>query len=116
MSREDRDKDSSGKTYLSAESKVDIEDDSLVAWAMVNLVETTVEVSGEPMEPQWILDSGATHHITPMRSIMSNIRRLESPMIFGLADEKSTMTAYEVGEVIVRLFRTNVPEPFRTRR
>ena len=50
----------------------------------------------------WIVDSGATHHITPDRNILRKIRTLPTPQVFGLADQ-SSMESVEVGEVDIRL-------------
>jgi hypothetical protein len=62
-----------------------------------------MKISGEPIEPTWVVDSGATHHLTPHRELLHRIRSLETPQVFGLADKTTTMKAIEVGEVELRL-------------
>jgi hypothetical protein len=48
-------------------------------------------ISGEPIEPLWVVDSGATHHLTPHKSILLNVRSLTRPQRFGLADKSTVM-------------------------
>jgi hypothetical protein len=62
-----------------------------------------MDISGEPIKPVWVVDSGATHHLTPHRGLLRQVRPLAEPQIFGLADKKTTMTASEVGEVELEL-------------
>jgi transposase InsO family protein len=50
----------------------------------------------------WILDSGATHHISPNRSNLSNITPLDRPLPFTVADG-SSLIAREKGDLAIRL-------------
>ena len=59
----------------------------------------TLQIEAEAVEPVWVLDSGATDHLTPHRSILKRVRRLSTPRVFGLASDTGTMQAVEVGEV-----------------
>jgi hypothetical protein len=58
---------------------------------------------GEPVQPTWVVDSGATHHLTAPRELLRHVRKLEEPKVFGLADRTASMNANEVGEVHVPL-------------
>ena len=49
----------------------------------------------------WVVDSGATNHITPDKSLLSDIRELDSPKVYGLAGRSTTMKAKHVGDVIL---------------
>jgi hypothetical protein len=60
-------------------------------------------IAGEAVRPTWVVDSGATHHITACRELLRGTRKLEEPKLFGLADRTASMKASEVGEVHVRL-------------
>lgn len=60
---------------------------------VVKSVETVVIV-----ETDWVIDSGATHHLTPHRSILKSERAFETPGVFGLA-RGATVEAVEAGEV-----------------
>jgi hypothetical protein len=53
---------------------------------------------GEPVQPTWVVDSGATHHLTAPRELLRHVRKLEEPKVFGLADRTASMNANEVGE------------------
>ncbi|KAK4685970.1 putative transposase, partial [Tremellales sp. Uapishka_1] len=62
-----------------------------------------LQVALEPSQPtqfEFILDSGATHHVTPNRNFLSCAQTLDPPMVFNLANDASTMTAYAVGKVV----------------
>ena len=54
---------------------------------------------GEEIDPVWVIDTGATHHLTPHRNLISNIEKLEHPMTFGLASKGTQMRTIEKGEV-----------------
>ena len=62
-----------------------------------------LNVMNESSSPTWIIDSGATHHITPDRSLLSRSTILADPLTFGLADHQSSMEAIEVGDVDLKL-------------
>jgi hypothetical protein len=63
----------------------------------------SILLAGEPVQPTWVVDSGATNHITAFRELLRGTRKLEEPKVFGLADRTMSMKASEVGEVHVRL-------------
>ena len=65
--------------------------------------EDSILVAGEPVEPTWVVDSGATHHVTACRELLRDDRKLEEPKVFGLADRTASMKASEVGACPVRL-------------
>jgi hypothetical protein len=50
--------------------------------------------------PDYLVDTGASHHIIGDRSVLSNIRRLPTPIVFRLADGNS-ITAHEAGDLIL---------------
>jgi hypothetical protein len=68
-----------------------------------NVHPDSILTAGEPVQPTWVVDSGATHHITACRELLRGTRKLEEPKVFGLADRTASMKANEVGEVHVRL-------------
>ncbi|RXK40374.1 hypothetical protein M231_02357 [Tremella mesenterica] len=68
----------------------------------VGLATESNDISHTRVIPTWVVDSGATHHITPHRLIMTNIQRLVEPRVFGLASGKS-MTAWETGDINLEL-------------
>jgi hypothetical protein len=73
-------------------------------WAdMAMFTQDSILLAGEPVQPTWVVDSGATHHITACRELLRDARKLEEPKVFGLADRTASMRASEVGEVHVRL-------------
>ena len=73
-------------------------------WAdMAMFTQDSILIAGEPVQPTWVVDSGATHHITACRELLRDTRKLEEPKMFGLADRTASMKASEVGEVHVRL-------------
>lgn len=74
-------------------------------WAStVNLMSTTqINSVDGTTNPMFLLDSGATHHLTPSRTIMSNLVKLDPPVRFGLADSNAQMVAYEKGDIILKL-------------
>jgi hypothetical protein len=53
--------------------------------------------------PEFLLDSGATHHLTPHRYPLSNIVKLDVPIHFGLADSTNRMTAVEKGDILIKM-------------
>jgi hypothetical protein len=62
---------------------------------------------GEDLMTTWVIDSGATHHLTPYRHILNNIRPLDEVMTFGTADRVVRLETKEVGDVHVRLENGN---------
>jgi hypothetical protein len=73
-------------------------------WAdMAMFTQDSILLAGEPVQATWLLDSGATHHITACWELLRGTRKLEEPKVFGLADRTASMKASEVGEVHVRL-------------
>ena len=58
--------------------------------------------AGRDLSTSWILDSGATHHLTNVRGALVNSRLLEEPLTFNLAN-KSTIQALEVGDIRAKL-------------
>ena len=69
----------------------------------VHLASSTTIDSSNTVEPTFLLDSGATHHLMPMRTIMSNLVKLDPPVRFGLADSNTQMTSYEKGDILLKL-------------
>ncbi|CAD6925493.1 unnamed protein product, partial [Tilletia laevis] len=59
---------------------------------------TVATVTG-PRNTTWIIDSGATHHIVSDASQLTDMRKLHSPMQFGLATRKGSMESTAVGSV-----------------
>lgn len=51
----------------------------------------------------WLVDSGATNHLTPTRALLSNIKRCEQPIDFGTAASKGSMKAREYGSATIEL-------------
>ena len=49
---------------------------------------------------EWVIDSGATHHLTPSYELLQDVRRLESPLTFSLADKGASFVAREVGSYV----------------
>ena len=79
---------------------------TIKGWCCVSSAELMLayipsNISGEPFQPLWVVDSGATHHLTPHRSILEDLRTLNKPLRFGLADKSMTMVSKEVGIVKV---------------
>jgi hypothetical protein len=73
-------------------------------WADIAMfTQDSILLAGEPVQPTWVVDSGATHHITAYRELLRGTCKLEEPKVFGLADRTTSMKACEVGEVHVRL-------------
>lgn len=52
---------------------------------------------------EWVIDSGATHHLTPSYELLKDVRVLEEPLTFSLADKGSSITAREVGSYVFKL-------------
>jgi hypothetical protein len=74
------------------------------AWTDSTLfTEDSILIAGEPVEPMWVVDSGATHHVTARRELLRDVRKLEVPKTFGLADKTASMKANEVGSMKIRL-------------
>jgi hypothetical protein len=46
----------------------------------------SILLADEPVQPTWVVDSGATHHITACRELLRGTRKLREPKVFGLAD------------------------------
>jgi hypothetical protein len=63
----------------------------------------SILVAGKPVEPMWVVDSGATHHVTARRELLRDVCKLEVPKTFGLADKTASMKANEVGSMKIRL-------------
>ena len=57
----------------------------------------------EDIEPEFLIDSGASHHLTPNRALLTNIVQLEEPMAFCLANPAHQVRVYEKGEILLRL-------------
>jgi hypothetical protein len=56
-------------------------------WAdMAMFTQDSILLVGEPVQPTWVVDSGATHHITACRELLRGTRKLREPKVFGLAD------------------------------
>jgi hypothetical protein len=55
-----------------------------------------------PTEVKWIIDSGATHHMTPLRRALTNISSLNEAIAFSTAT-KMSMIAREKGEMKVEM-------------
>ena len=73
--------------------------------AQVELAAFTAE-EGEVSVPDsrgWLVDSGASNHLTPSRNLLSNIRQCDPPVDFGTASSKSRMTAREMGQATIEL-------------
>jgi hypothetical protein len=63
-------------------------------WAdMAMFTQDSILLVGEPVQPTWVVDSGATHHITACRELLRNARELEEPQVFGLADKTASKKA-----------------------
>jgi hypothetical protein len=60
-------------------------------------------MAGEPVEPIWVVDSGAKHHGTDRRELLRDVRKLKVPKTFGLADKAASMKANDVGSMKTRL-------------
>jgi hypothetical protein len=73
-------------------------------WAdMAMFTQDSILITREPVQPTWVVDSGATHRITACRELLRGTRKLEEPKVFGLGDRTASMKVSEVGEVHVRL-------------
>ena len=51
----------------------------------------------------WIIDTGATNHLSPHKLLINNRQKLSQPISFGVASKGQDMMAYEVGETKVQL-------------
>jgi hypothetical protein len=51
----------------------------------------------------WVVDSGATHHLTALREVLRHVHKLEVPKTCGLAYKTASMKAKEVGSIEIRL-------------
>ena len=58
--------------------------------------------------PEFLIDSGATHHLVFDRDSLQNITQLNRPITFGLADSKANLHSYEKGEVCLRSNDTDI--------
>jgi hypothetical protein len=58
---------------------------------------------GEHVDQVWVVDAAARHLVTPSRGLLHDVRKLEKPKTFGLADKKTLMKANELGNIEVRL-------------
>jgi hypothetical protein len=65
--------------------------------------EDSILIAGEPVETIWVVDSAATHHITASRKLLRDVRKLEVPKMFGLADRTTSMKANELDSLVARL-------------
>ena len=68
----------------------------------VDLAGALNKVALSPTPFRWILDSGATHHITPDGEHLTNIRPLEAKMSFAIASG-AHLTCFEKGDLPIRL-------------
>ena len=68
-------------------------------WSLVSVKGSQLLNSYNGSSITWVIDSGATHHLTGDRSILSDVHPLKSPMIFGTANEEQ-VTADAEGSVI----------------
>jgi hypothetical protein len=46
--------------------------------------EDSILIAGEPVEPMWVVDSGATHRVTARRELPRNVRKHEVPKHLAL--------------------------------
>ena len=85
------------------------DEDGLIVWpdelpdpwkSGESVVGLTGHVSHESL---WVLDSGATHHITPNPALLINLRDLPVEKVFGLAGRHATMTAKQQGDAVFKL-------------
>ena len=65
-------------------------------------VATALQIMIKPTELEWIIDSGATHHMTPLRQALTNISSLNKAIAFSTAS-KTSMIAREKGEMKVKM-------------
>ena len=56
-------------------------------WSLVSAKGNQLLSHRDIGETTWVIDSGATHHLTGNRSILSNMRKLQSPVTFGTANQ-----------------------------
>ena len=62
---------------------------------------------------EWVLDTGATHHITKSKKFMYNIRRANEKLIMGNGDE---VVCKEIGDVDLEFKNSNEKTYFMTLR
>ena len=70
-------------------------------WSLVSVRGNQLLSHRDTGETTWVIDSGATHHLTGNRSILSNIRKLHYPVTFGTANQEQ-VTADAEGSVYCR--------------
>jgi hypothetical protein len=46
---------------------------------------TALQITIKPIELEWIIDSGATHHMTPLRQALTNMSSLNKAIAFSTA-------------------------------
>ena len=63
---------------------------------------SATDVTTELREFNWIVDSGATHHMTPLREALTNIKILDNPLAFSTAGT-TQLVAKEKGEMNVKM-------------
>jgi transposase InsO family protein len=74
----------------------------MTAMEGVSPISTALQIMIKPTELEWIIDSGATHHMTPLRQALTNISSLNKAIAFSTAS-KTSMIAKEKGEMKVKM-------------
>ena len=60
------------------------------------------KISSVRSEPEFLVDSGATHRLTQHHSLLKNVVELDDPTAFGLAGATITMSIHEKGDIELR--------------
>ena len=74
----------------------------MTAMAAVTRVPTALRITIKPTEIKWIIDSGATHHMAPLRQALTNISSLNEAIALSTAS-KMSIIAREKGEMEVKM-------------
>jgi transposase InsO family protein len=75
-------------------------------WSGARALVAEIACGEKPRTNEWILDSGATTHIVPFRSIFSSYHKFQSPRPIGTADHGS-FQAVGIGNVWIKLDNGN---------